>query len=199
MEQEEGKKLVLFDLDGTLTYKDTFLEILKYFFGKKQYWVGLLHLFPFLLFYKLRLIPNWKAKEKMLTYFFKDIPLNQFQERCTEFAIKKLPLLFKEKAQSELDRFRGEARIVIVSASVENWINPWCEVNDVECIATRLEIRSGKLTGKIKGWNCHGEEKVNRIREQIDLSQYDEILAYGDSKGDLPMLGLATKPYYKIF
>jgi phosphatidylglycerophosphatase C len=31
------------------------------------------------------------------------------------------------------------------------------------------------------------------------VEEYDEIYVYGDTKGDLPMLGLATKPFYKPF
>ncbi len=200
MEKEKERKLALFDLDGTLTRKDTFLELIKYFFGRRRFRMGLLRLSPCLLRYQLRLIPNWEAKEKVLMYFFKDITLDQFQKKCNEFAIEKLPSLLKEKAWSELKKLKRDgARIVIVSASAENWIRPWCNLNDIECIATRLEVREGKLTGRIKGRNCYGVEKVNRIREQIDLSQYNEILAYGDSKGDLPMLELAAKAYYKPF
>jgi len=40
---------------------------------------------------------------------------------------------------------------------------------------------------------------VRRILAAYDLSQYDEVYAYGDTKGDKPMLGLATIAFYKPF
>ena len=60
-------------------------------------------------------------------------------------------------------------------------------------------MKNGLLTGKIENQNCHGEEKVNRINAAFDLSQYDEIYCYGDTKGDKPMLRLATFAFYKPF
>lgn len=48
-------------------------------------------------------------------------------------------------------------------------------------------------------YNCHGIEKVNRIRNAVDLSNYDDIYAYGDSKGDSGMLDLATRRFYRSF
>ena len=48
------------------------------------------------------------------------------------------------------------------------------------------------LTGEFKGKNCNGEEKVKRIKAHLMLSEYDEILAFGDSSGDEAMLSLAT-------
>jgi phosphoserine phosphatase len=55
------------------------------------------------------------------------------------------------------------------------------------------------ITGRIEGKNCHGEQKVIRIQEEYNLSDYQEIYAYGDSSGDKPMLGLATNSFYKPF
>jgi HAD superfamily phosphoserine phosphatase-like hydrolase len=93
----------------------------------------------------------------------------------------------------------NQAEIIVVTASAENWVAPWCQELGIGCIATQLEIKDDLLTGKIKGRNCHGIEKVNRLKEVIDLSKYTDIEAFGDSKGDLPMLKLATRAYYKPF
>ena len=85
--------------------------------------------------------------------------------------------------------------MVVVSASPETWIRPWCEAQGMEAIATRLEEREDRLTGKIAGRNCQGEEKVRRVREIIDLDSYTRIYAYGNSSGDMPMLSLAHERY----
>ena len=69
----------------------------------------------------------------------------------------------------------------------------------ITLLATRLEISGDHLTGKIRGANCHGEEKVRRIQEAYQLKEYPQVYAYGDTKGDLPMLKLADIRFYKPF
>jgi len=94
---------------------------------------------------------------------------------------------------------KEEVTVVVVSASPENWISGWCKENNLVCIATRLEETDNILTGRIAGKNCYGIEKVSRIREKFDLSAYTDIFCFGDTKGDKPMLSLATSAYYKPF
>lgn len=191
-------KLALFDFDGTLTRKDSLFELIKFIHGKQRFYKGLLTLFPGLFLYKIKMIPNWKAKEKVLTYFFKGIPLDIFQNYCNRFASEAIPAILREDAMPILKQFKDNGtRIVIVTASAENWILPWCRSLNIECIASKMEVHNGKMTGKLTGKNCYGTEKANRIKDVLDLSGYNEIYAYGDSKGDLPMLKLATKSFYR--
>jgi HAD superfamily hydrolase (TIGR01490 family) len=195
-----SRKLALFDLDGTLTRKDTLIEIIRYIHGDTRLYLGLIFLSPYLLLFKMGIIANWKAKEAMLTYFFRHMPYDKFQKKCYQFSQDVLPGLIRVEGIKTLKRLREEdARIVIVSASAEEWVLPWCELLSISFIGTRLEVKDGKLTGKISGRNCHGYEKVNRIRAELDLSRYSEIYAYGDSDGDLPMLQLARHAYYRPF
>ena len=93
---------------------------------------------------------------------------------------------------------RGD-RIIVVSASMENWLNPWCEMRSLELLSTRLEVEQGMLTGKFATANCHGKEKVNRIRGHVDLDDFEKIYAYGDTDGDREMLMLADEAFYKGF
>lgn len=197
---DHSKKLALFDLDGTLTRKDTLIEIIRYIHGNFRLYTGLVLLSPYLLLYKIGVIANWKAKEAMLTYFFRHMSYTTFQQKCDKFSQQVLPELMKTDGIQTIRRLREQGtHVVIVSASAEEWIRPWCELLSLSCIGTRLEIKDGKLTGKINGKNCHGPEKVSRIKAAIDLSQFEEIYAYGDSKGDLPMLKLAIHSYYRPF
>ena len=89
--------------------------------------------------------------------------------------------------------------MAVVSASAENWVKPWCDKYGLICLATKLEVKDGIITGKLNGRNCYGDEKVCRIKERLDLSDYHEIIAYGDSSGDKEMLELAHHPFYKPF
>ena len=51
----------------------------------------------------------------------------------------------------------------------------------------------------IKLKNCHGQEKVNRIKAKIKLEHYKTIYAFGVSSGDKQMLAIANKTFYQFF
>lgn len=197
---KRSSAIAFFDLDGTLTSKDSLAELLKYIKGTTNYYSGLIILSPVLVAFKLRLIQNQKAKEILLRYFLKGMPANEFDSRCKEFISEKFPKLFRAKGLEEIDRHKkNNTKIVIVSASPVNWVGPLCEQLQLDCIASRMEVIEGRITGNLLGCNCHGEEKVKRIKESYDLAAYSEIYAYGDSRGDLPMLSLASHKFYKPF
>ena len=194
------KSIAFFDFDGTITYKDTLFEIIKYQKGGLALYLGLIKLSPWLIAMKLQIISNEIAKQKLLTHFFKDIQLADFQKKCNVFIAQKLPHLIRPRALQQIkEHLQNNTIVAVVSASAENWIEGWCRQNNIICIATKLEIREGKITGKIEGKNCHGLEKINRIKAHFRLDEYETISAYGDTKGDKPMLSLATFAHYKPF
>ena len=194
------KKIAFFDFDGTITTKDTLLEVIKFQKGKMAFYTGFLLNTPWLIAYKLNLIPNDQAKQKILTYFFAGTAERVFQEKCDLFADRKLPELIRPAALTEIEQLRTRGfEMVVISASAGNWIRNWTNRLSLKLIATKLEVENGLITGGIEGKNCHGEQKVACIREQWNLSEYKEIFVYGDSSGDKPMLALATKSFYKPF
>lgn len=194
------KEIAFFDFDGTITTKDTLLEFIKFSRGNFRFLLGFLLNGHYLVAYKLKLISNQSAKEKILQFFFKNTSFEKFKEYCSEFSKNILPKLMRPKALLEIQKLQQKGCIVVVvSASPENWISDWAKKMEVHVIASKLEVKDEKLTGKIFGKNCHGNEKVRRILEQYFITGYDVVYAYGDSKGDLPMLKLATEPFYKPF
>ncbi len=193
-------KLILFDFDGTLTTRDTLLEFTKFGLGASRHFAGLAWLSPMLVMERLGWIAAQTAKEKFLAHYLGGTSVEQFNTMCRSFGKERVPQLIRVGASKEIEKGKAEgARMVIVSASPENWIRPWAETQGLEVIATRLKIEHGKITGKIDGLNCNGPEKVNRIRQTISLDEYSTIAAFGDSHGDLPMLALATEKHFKPF
>jgi len=194
------RKIAFFDFDGTITQKDTLFELIKFVKGKAAMFFGLLLLSPWFGLFILKLLPNWKLKQKVLSYFFRGMSAEAFQNYCGEFSNEALPKLLKRDALSQIREFRTMGvQVVIVTASAENWVHPWCAANDIRVIGTRLEVVNSRLTGKLMGKNCYGSEKVARISKEFDLSMFDEIICYGDSKGDQAMLEIANSPNYKAF
>jgi phosphatidylglycerophosphatase C len=194
------KAIAFFDFDGTITTKDTLLEFIRYSKGSVRLLLGFILNSPFILAFKIGLISNQSAKEKVLRYFFHNEDEENFKRRCRSFAKEKLPLLIRPAAIEEIRKLKEKnIPVVVVSASPECWIQPWADEQKVHLIASKLEIDHGKITGKLAGKNCHGKEKVRRILEHHVVKDYEEIFAYGDSSGDRPMLELATHSFYKPF
>jgi phosphatidylglycerophosphatase C len=194
------KKIAFFDFDGTITTKDTFLEFIKFTKGRVRFFLGLVWNSPYLIAYKLKIIPNQKAKEKVLEYYFSGTTIEQFEQYCSEFSDNILPELIRPKAIHEIESLKQRGfLIVIVSASPENWISPWAQAMGADLIASCLVVNNGRLTGKLNGKNCHGNEKVRRILEKHVITDYSEIYTYGDTSGDLPMLKLGTHSFYRPF
>ncbi|MFZ6009927.1 MAG: HAD-IB family hydrolase [Bacteroidota bacterium] len=194
------KRLVLFDFDGTITTDDTLLKFIHFYHGSFRFLTGFTILSPILALHLLKLIPNWRAKEIVLAWFFKGRDIKTFNQKCLEFADLIDTTMVRAMAMKKIRQLvNDQSTVVIVSASAENWVRPWCEKHSLHCIATRLEVINGRLTGKIAGKNCYGPEKESRIRAQFDILEYPEIIAYGDSRGDREMLALASKKHYKPF
>jgi HAD superfamily hydrolase (TIGR01490 family) len=195
-----NRQIAFLDFDGTITTKDTLLEMIKFSKGSFRFYLGFLINSPWLLAWKAGIISNQRAKERMLTWFFGGMQLDHFQDTCNRFASTAIPNLIRPKALSEIRLLQEKAvEVVIVSASPANWLQPWTDQLGTALLATRLETSNQTVTGNILDRNCHGDEKVRRIRESYNLSDYDYIIAYGDSKGDKPMLALATSKFFKPF
>lgn len=194
------KNIAFFDFDGTITTHDTMLELARFTAGDLRFFVGMAAIAPWLVAMKLSLVSKKSAKEKLLRYFFGGMPIAAFDKKCMEFTTQRLPALIKQEAMDAIDAHRAtETPIVVVSASAENWVAPWCRENNIQCIASRLELVDEKVTGKLSGENCNGIEKVSRIKECFNLADYSYVYCYGDTSGDTNMLAIATHPFYRCY
>jgi HAD superfamily hydrolase (TIGR01490 family) len=193
-------KVALFDFDGTVTQKDTLIAFIRYAVGDAAFVKGLLLLLPMLTAYKLKLVPNYRAKERLLAHFFKGMDAKVFQMTAKRFAEEKIDNLVRPAAMERINWHRKEGhRIIVVTASAECWVAPWCQQHEIETIGTKLEVKDGKLTGRFATFNCYGEEKVRRLQKHYDMKRFSYIYAYGDSKGDKALLALADEAFYKPF
>jgi HAD superfamily hydrolase (TIGR01490 family) len=194
------KKLALFDFDGTITTDDSLIKFIRFVVGDIKTAWGMLLLSPVLITYKLKLIPNYKAKQWMLSYFFKGMNKQEFLKVAEEYSLKHIDTILRPKAMENIAWHKEQGhKVVVVSASIECWLKPWCDKNGLDLIATKIEIKDGLITGKFLSKNCYGVEKANRVQEAYDLSEYDHICAYGDSRGDKELMELADMACYKPF
>jgi phosphatidylglycerophosphatase C len=194
------KEIAFFDFDGTISNKDSFIGFIRHSQGLLRFLVGILYLLPVIVGLFTRVIRNHKAKEIFLIHFFKGMHYDAFKMQCTSYSMRVLPSIVKSDALQKIQWHKNQNhRVVVVSASVRDWLEPFFSSLGVEVIATELELMNGKLSGHLKTKNCYGPEKVRRIREVIDTQEYTSIYAYGDTRGDKEMLELANFKFYKHF
>lgn len=193
-------KLALFDFDGTITTHDSLRDFLLLSFGHLGFAGKILPVSPWILCYLLGVADNQRVKEKVSKRFFGGMEVEEFEKLAKPFALEHLPKIVRPKALEKLRWHKAEGhRVVLVSASFTDYLKYWCEVEGIEIISTQLEVVNGVYTGCFSTPNCWGPEKVTRINEYLNLEEYQEIYAYGDSRGDQEMLSLAQHPHYRPF
>lgn len=191
-----GHAIAVFDLDGTITDKDTYLEFIKYSKGKTGYYLGFLILSPFIVLYFLKIISNHRLKERFFSYFFKGQKYSKIKEEGERFSEIVLPTLCRKSALNVLDwHIDRKHEILILSASADIWLNKWCETNSFQLICTEFELRKNKYTGKLKGNNCYGMDKKTRLRDFLSKNDFSYSYGYGDSQADKYFLELVDQPY----
>jgi phosphatidylglycerophosphatase C len=191
--------LVLFDFDGTITRSDTLFLFTRHSVSRIKYLVGLVILSPILVLHKLGFISSGRTKEIFLSWYFNGMPLNDFNNKGARFASIIESNVRPQAIIRILEHQKLGHRVIVVSASAENWIQHWASNNHLELLATKLQVVGGKITGMIDGANCNSEEKVNRVKSYVNIADYKQVIVYGDSKGDKPMLELGTARFYKPF
>jgi len=199
LRNSEVRSLALFDFDNTITSRDTLFDFHLFTFGMRKTSIALWASCPHILSSSIGLLDPQKAKERFLSIFWKNVQRHSFQKSCIRYTNERLNSIIREEAiQAIRYHQKREDYIVVVTASIREWVEPWCSVNGINyVIASEMEKLDGSLTGSLKGKNCKGPEKVSRIRKELELSCFQRIYAYGDSSGDREMLELAHEKYYR--
>jgi phosphatidylglycerophosphatase C len=190
--------LALFDFDGTITTGDTFTRFIHFAVPPARKIVGGLLLSPVLVGYRLRSVPAPRARPMVAHVSFRGRRADAVRALGHRYATDVLPHLVRPGA---LERIRWHQqqgdRVVVVSASLDVYVGPWCATLGLERICTELEERNGTFTGRYCDGDCSGTTKARRIVERYDLARYPIVYAYGDTMEDREMLELAHRKYFR--
>jgi HAD phosphoserine phosphatase-like hydrolase, family IB len=194
-------KVYAFDFDGTLTKKDTFLAFIEYAKGYGKTFWGFFLFSPILILMKLRLFPNWKAKQMVFSWFFKGMNINEFNQICHEFADRNQRIIRTEGWDTIRKALANGEQVIIITASIENWVKPFFKEfgNQIKVEGTKIDVRINQITGQFLTQNCYGVEKTKRLKEVFPYRQAYELIAFGDSNGDRYLLNEADESHYKPF
>ena len=177
------KRVVVFDFDKTLTYKDTLLGFFTTVGRERAFFL------PKLMFYlfsmvqaKTGLISNTTLKERGVALFLKNLSAETVAKYAHEYGKK---IVFN-KLYRRLD-FDEKSLYVVVSASFEEYLKPLFP-DFVEVIGSRLAYENSCVSA-LK-FNCYEKEKVKALSEK-GIESID--LLYTDSFSDYALAKIAKK------
>ena len=183
--------IAFFDLDGTITSKDTLFEFIKFVVGERYFWFGVLVMSPLILLFLLKIYPSEKLKENFFSFYLKRHTEQELLQKGKEFCDTIMPQIVYPKALEKIEWFKSENyRIIIITASSSIWLGEWCKQQNIEISATEFEVKNGIFTGKIAGKNNYGKEKAIRVQKILREETYPVSYGFGDSKADLYFMKL---------
>jgi HAD superfamily hydrolase (TIGR01490 family) len=192
------RRLALFDFDGTLTTVETFPLFVRFAAPRWRVRLGGLLLAPLVLGYRAGWVPGTTIRAAVARLAFAGMPVARFEAAAREFVAARLPGLMRPEAIARLRacRERGD-RVIVVSGNFETLLRPWCVAEGVELLASALDARDGRLSGRYTGPQCVGDAKVRRVRNAVGDWPRACIEAHGDTPEDLPMLAMAATATYR--
>lgn len=195
------EKLAIFDVDYTLTKRETLIEF--YFFMLRKKPSIIRHIPGSLkaaLFYLFKIYDAGKAKENFIT-FVDGIKEEEMQSLVKEFYEKRLSKILYIDAINTMKKLKSQGcRIYLISASAEFYLKELYNIEEVDkVIGTKFKSNQGTLSRIIEGKNCKGEEKVRRLMETLKEenmeADFKNSYMFSDSLSDMPLFKLVGHPY----
>jgi HAD superfamily hydrolase (TIGR01490 family) len=190
--------LALFDFDGTITFTDTFTPFLRVAIDPRRIAVGSVVLAPLIVGYKLGLISATAARTRVSRFGFRGRREADVREIGATYARDVLPRVIRPNALERIAWHKAQDDVVVVvSASLDVYLEAWCRQQSLDLICTQLEARNGTLTGRYRDGDCIGKEKARRVQARYNLADYTVVYAYGDTPEDQEMLSIADRRYFR--
>lgn len=172
---------------------------LKFYDSRKFYLQFALHI-PLFVLLKLRLLDAENVKKSFISSILKGEKKEKIESASQKFFEQNYPKIIRKNALDFIEnRDPDKTESFLVSASLDVWVKPFADKFKMTLLSTKAEFKDGLFTGNFVGNNCNGDEKVNRIKGQINHEKYDKIIAFGDTSGDKPMLDFADESHFKFF
>ena len=195
------EKLAIFDIDYTITRKETLMEFFKYLVSKD---IKNIKFLPRALYsglmYGIKVYDEKRVKECFLK-FIENIDEAELAKLTKSFYDERISKILYKDAVDMIKKLKKEGyMVVLISASPEFYVKEFYAIKEVDLIiGTKFTFEGGKFIRKMDGNNCKGEEKVRRLnkvlKEKNIKVDFKNSYMFSDSLSDKPLLDLVGNPY----
>lgn len=195
------EKLAIFDIDFTLTKKETSMELYRYMVKRDKTLIKYIpaHILTGL-GYSIKVFDATKTKERFLK-FLQGTKEEELKKIVKDFYREHITQLLYEDGLKAIKDFKDHGyKVYLISASPEFYVNEFYNIEGVDkVIGTKFKMDDGIFTPIVIGKNCKGQEKVKRLMEEIEKDNievdFENSYMFSDSLSDLPLLNLVGKGY----
>lgn len=172
----------VYDWDGTIYRGDSTLGLVLYAYVHRPLTLlSLPRTIFFGLLYGLGVVRKLTFKQNLYHMFVWIDDMERFTDRFVDTHLDHVKQWYKEQQKPD---------DVVISASPFFLISRFCaRIGIRRVLASDVDMH----TGRYRGQNCHGAEKVRRFQEAF--SQTPIAAFYSDSRSDAPLAMLAEKAY----
>jgi HAD superfamily hydrolase (TIGR01490 family) len=188
--------IAIFDLDGTITYRDTlFPLVLRHLARRPWRLLRLLAVLPALLRYAFRR-DRGLLKQALLRATMRGTPRAEVDALARDFVRDKIEHGCFRDALTAIRRHRDAGHhLVLMSASVDFYVPEFGrQLGFDQVISTEVRWIDERLDGTLISANRLGEEKARCVRVLLAGHPGEDSFAYGNSASDLPHLKLVGHP-----
>lgn len=186
--------VVIFDLDGTLTHRDSYLAYLAGFLIRHPWRLPRLLTLPWVLFkFALGRLDNTELKRQFLHTVLSGASKRDVTMWTRTFVDRLVARGLRRDALDMVERYRQRGDLlVLLTASFDLYVHEVARrLGFDEVICTQAEWVDGRLSGRLAGPNHRGEEKVRCLLRLRHDHKGAPVIAYADHHSDLAFLRLA--------
>jgi HAD superfamily hydrolase (TIGR01490 family) len=185
--------IAIFDLDGTITHRDTlFPLVLRQLARRPWRLIKLLGVIPAAVRY---LVDHDRAalKQSLLRATLRGMTRAELHRESVAFVRETIERRCFRDALNAIRRHRDAGHfLVLMSASVDFYVPEFGrQLGFDEVISTGVAWNGDRLDGTLTTPNRRGEEKARCFHALVAARADEDTFAYGNSDSDLPHLKLA--------
>jgi phosphatidylglycerophosphatase C len=190
-------QLAVFDLDGTITRRDTLLPYVTGYLNRQRWWgwPGMLRVVPTVGRFALGKTDHGQLKAAFIKSTLAGSTRSELSNWTEKFvrALLEDGLFGDARAQISTHRQAGD-RLVLMSASTDLYVPAVARsLGFHEVICTGVRWDGDRLRGDLATPNCRGPEKTRSLKELQQRYPHLPSVAYGNASSDIDHLQAATR------
>ena len=190
--------IALFDLDGTITRRDTLLPFVFGWLWRRPWQIPrLLAVTPALLSFACLRRDHGALKSALLHRTMSGASRDELANWSVAFVDSLLRSgVFPDALKAIQSHRNAHVHLILMSASVDLYVpDIGRALGFAQTLCTGVRWRGEVLDGRLSGTNCRGAEKLHQLRQLRTTYPGCRISAYGNSAADLLHLQAADQGY----